>query len=46
MTILASGKANYRARIDRAAFLVSRYSFAAEILGFYRHVAAFQKEFV
>jgi len=46
MTILASGKANYRARIDRAAFLASRYSFAAEILGFYRHVAAFQKEFV
>jgi formate dehydrogenase accessory protein FdhE len=45
MSFLSSGRVNYRARIDRAALLASRYSFAGEILGFYRHVATFQKDF-
>jgi len=45
MTFLASGKTNYRTRIDRAALLASRYPFAREVLDFYRHVAAFQNDF-
>jgi len=45
MTLLAAGKVNYRARIERAELLASRFSFAREILTFYRAVAAFQKEF-
>jgi hypothetical protein len=45
MSFLASGKVNYRARIDRASLLASRFSFASEILGFYRHVATFQNDF-
>lgn len=45
MTFLAAGKVNHRARIQRAELLASRYSFAAEILGFYKHVAVFQQEF-
>lgn len=45
MTFLASGKANYRARLDRAALLGTRYAFASEILEFYRHVATFQRDF-
>lgn len=45
MSLLASGKVNYRARIERAAYLASRYPFASEILGFYRDVAGFQQEF-
>ena len=36
---------NHDARLARADLLASRYSFAAEILRFYRHVANFQKEF-
>jgi len=45
MSFLATGKVNYQARLQRAELLASRYSFAAEILTFYRHVAAFQREF-
>jgi hypothetical protein len=45
MTFLATGKINYQARLQRAEVLASRYPFAAEILAFYRHVAAFQREF-
>ena len=45
MTLLASGKVNYDARIARAELLASRYAFAKEILGFYARVARFQKEF-
>jgi len=45
MTLLAAGKVNYRARIQRAELLASRYLFVAEILDFYKHVATFQQEF-
>jgi formate dehydrogenase formation protein len=45
MSFLAAGKINYHARIRRAELLASRYSFAREILDFYRHIAAFQKDF-
>jgi FdhE protein len=45
MTFLATGKVNYRARLDRAEALAARYTFASEILDFYGHVARFQKEF-
>lgn len=44
MSFLATGKANYNARIERAELLSARYSFASEILGFYRHVVQFQKD--
>jgi len=44
MTILAAGKVNYRARIERAAKLAGRDEFAArEILSFYGLLAKFQK---
>jgi FdhE protein len=45
MSFLATGKVNYRARIERAKLLAQRYSFASQILGFYGHVARFQREF-
>ncbi len=46
MTLLAAGKVNYRARIERAALLAERPEFAArEILTFYGALAKFQKEF-
>jgi FdhE protein len=46
MTLLAAGKVNYRARIERAALLAERPEFAArEILTFYGVLAKFQKEF-
>jgi formate dehydrogenase accessory protein FdhE len=46
MTLLAAGKVNYRARIERAALLSERPQFAArEILTFYGTLAKFQKEF-
>jgi hypothetical protein len=45
MSFLATGKVNYHARIARAALLAERYSSARQILGFYGHVAGFQKEF-
>jgi hypothetical protein len=45
MTLLAAGKVNYRARIERADLLAQRFSFAQEILQFYQQVARFQKEF-
>ena len=44
MTFLATGKVNYRARIERADLLAERYSFADRILHFYRDVAVFQKD--
>src|ERR1700757_3866846 len=45
MTVLATGKVDYRARLDRAATLSAGYPFAKEILDFYQHVAGFQKGF-
>ena len=45
MTILAAGKVNYRARIERAALLAERHEFAREILSFYSAIANFQREF-
>jgi formate dehydrogenase accessory protein FdhE len=45
MTILAAGKVNYRARIERAALLAERHEFAREILSFYGLIAKFQREF-
>jgi FdhE protein len=46
MTLLAAGKVNYRARIERAALLAERPQFAArEILIFYGALAKFQKEY-
>ena len=45
MTILAAGKVNYRARIERAALLAERHAFAREILSFYASIAEFQREF-
>lgn len=46
MTLLAAGKVNYRARIERAALLAGRSEFAAkEILSFYGELAKFQKEY-
>jgi formate dehydrogenase accessory protein FdhE len=44
MTILAAGKVNYRARIERAALLAERHAFAREILSFYSSIAQFQWE--
>jgi formate dehydrogenase accessory protein FdhE len=44
MTFLATGRVNYRARIERGVLLGERYSFSRQILCFYRHVAHFQKE--
>jgi len=43
MTTLQTGGAEYEARIRRAENLSSQYSFAAEFLDFYKHVAAIQK---
>jgi FdhE protein len=45
MSFLATGKVNYRARIERAAFLSAHHPFAGKILDFYGHVARFQKSF-
>jgi FdhE protein len=46
MTLLAAGRVNYRARIERAALLAERPEFAArEILTFYGALAKFQKEY-
>jgi len=45
MSLLAAGKVNYRARIERAELLAQRFSSAKQILGFYGHIARFQKEF-
>jgi FdhE protein len=46
MTILTAGKANYRARIERAAGLAERPELAArEILSFYGVLANFQKNY-
>lgn len=45
MTILAAGKVNYRARIERAALLAEQHAFAREILSFYGSIAKFQREF-
>lgn len=44
MSVLATGKINYRARIERAQLLSERYPFAREILSFYACVVQFQKE--
>jgi hypothetical protein len=44
MTLLAAGKANYRARIARAELLLARYPYGAESLTFYINIAIFQKE--
>ncbi|MGB7845323.1 MAG: formate dehydrogenase accessory protein FdhE [Candidatus Acidiferrum sp.] len=43
MSFLATGKVNYRARIERAGTLAARYPFADKILVFYGQLAEFQK---
>jgi formate dehydrogenase accessory protein FdhE len=43
MSFLATGKVNYRARIERAGLLAARYPFAEKILRFYGQLAEFQK---
>jgi FdhE protein len=43
MTTPQIGATDYDARIRRAERLSSEYSFAAEFLDFYKHIAAFQK---
>lgn len=45
MTFLAATRVNYSARLARAELLSNRFSFAREILTFYRNIAAFQKQF-
>jgi FdhE protein len=44
MSFLSTGKVNYRARIERAEFLASKYSSARQLLVFYGHVARFQRD--
>jgi hypothetical protein len=43
MSFLPGGKVNYPARIERAALLASRHSFAKGVLDFYGQVARFQR---
>jgi hypothetical protein len=45
MTLLAAGKVNYRARMERAARLAELYEFAREVLAFYGVIAKFQYEY-
>ena len=45
MTLLAAGKVNYRARMERAARLAEIHEFAREVLSFYGVVAKFQNEY-
>jgi len=45
MSFLPTGKANYRARIERAEVLAEKYPSAMQILVFYGHIAKFQKDF-
>ena len=45
MTLLAAGKVNYRARVERAARLAEVHEFAREVLSFYGVVAKFQNEY-
>jgi FdhE protein len=44
MTFLATARVNYPARLQRSGLLAARYPFAAEVLSFYKHIAAFQKD--
>ena len=44
MTLLAAGKVNYRARMERAARMAQLYEFAREVLTFYVAIAQFQHE--
>jgi FdhE protein len=45
MSFLATGKVNYRARIERAKYLSAHHPFAGKILEFYSQVARFQQGF-
>src|SRR5215471_7297630 len=45
MTLLAAGKVNYRARMERATRLAKIHEFAREVLSFYGVVAKFQNEY-
>ena len=45
MSFLATGKVDYRARIERAKYLSVHHPFAGKILEFYSHVARFQQGF-
>ena len=45
MTLLAAGKVNYRARMERAARLAETHEFAREVLTFYGVIAKFQNEY-
>ena len=44
MSFLATGGVKYSSRIARAELLITRFPFSKEILGFYLHIAKFQKE--
>lgn len=43
MKVLPAGRVNYAERLARAGSLSTRFPFAAEVLGFYRTLAGFQK---
>ena len=45
MTLLAAGKVNYRARIERAEQLAEIHQFAREILAYYGAIAKFQRDY-
>jgi formate dehydrogenase accessory protein FdhE len=45
MTLLAAGKVNYRARIERALHLAAIHESAREVLSFYGSIAKFQREY-
>ena len=45
MTLLATGKVNYRARIERTEWLAKIHQFAREILTFYSAIAEFQRDY-
>lgn len=45
MTLLATGKVNYGARIERAVRLAEKHEFAREVLAFYGVIAKFQREY-
>jgi FdhE protein len=46
MSFLPAGKANYKARIERAELLVQRHPSARQVLEFFVPIAKFQKEFM
>jgi FdhE protein len=45
MSFVATGKVNYRGRIERAEVLAQKYSSAQQIMAFYGKMARFQRDF-